>query len=170
MKNGHLRDGQIQEILDSMSYQPGQSLDPHLQTCSSCRERFEQYRQLYAGLAADPGFTLPPAFADSLLTRIPATREAFWARPAVKISLALSAFALVLAGLFIFVNMRPLTNELVRIFNTLAASFRPLPAQFRQLLAKFDGHAGLFLLGGLGLLSAALFDHILKQQTLRGNR
>jgi hypothetical protein len=88
----------------------------------------------------------------------------------VKISLALSAFALVLAGLFIFVNMRPLTNELVRIFNTLAASFRPLPAQFRQLLAKFDGHAGLFLLGGLGLLSAALFDHILKQQTLRGNR
>ena len=140
------------------------------QTCAYCRERFEQYRQLYAGLAADPGFVLPPAFADSMLKKIPVSRPVFWTRPAVRISLAVSAFALVLAGLFIFVDMKPLTDDTIRIFNAMAAAFRPLPAQFQQLLAKLNGNAGLFILGGLGLLSAAFFDHILQRQTLRRSR
>jgi hypothetical protein len=170
MTNGHLNEAQIQEILDKTLFHPGQSPVPHLETCASCRERFEQYRQLYAGLAVDPGFALPPAFADSIIKKLPVSRKGFWARPAVRISLAGSAFALVLAGLFVFINMKPLTHDAVRIFNALAAAFRPLPAQFQQLLAKLNGNAGLFILGGLGMLSAAFFDHFLQQQTLHRSR
>ena len=169
MKNGHLLDGQIQEILDNMASNPGQSLAPHLQTCAFCRERFEQYRQLYAGLAVDPGFTLPPAFADSIIKKLPVSHPVFLARPAVWISLAASASVLVLVGLFMFINMKPLTDGTIGIFNTLATAFHPLPAQFRQLFAKLNDHAGLFILGGLGLLSAAFFDHILQRQILRRN-
>jgi len=170
MKNGHLRDIQIQEILDNMASQPGQSLPPHMHTCSFCRERFEQYRRLYAGLAADPGFTLPPAFADSLLKKIPSLRPVFWQRPVMRISMAVCALALVLAGLFMFVDMKPLTAAMAGIFNSFAAAFQPLPAQFQQLLAKLNLNAGLFILGGFGLLGAAVFDQILQRQILRRGR
>ena len=170
MTTGHLNDGQIQEILDNMVFGPGQSLAPHLETCAFCRERFELYKQLYAGLAVDPGFALPPTFADSILKKLPVSRSVFWTRPAVRIFLAVGAFALVLAGLFIFVNMKPLTDDVIRIFNTMAAAFRPLPTQFQQLFAKLNGYAGLFILGGLGLLSAAFFDQFLQRQTLHRSR
>jgi hypothetical protein len=141
-----------------------------LQFCASCRERFEQYRQLYAGLAADPGFVLPPAFADSIIKKLPVSRPVFGARPTVRVFLAVSAFALVLFGLFIFVDMKPLADNVIHIFNTMAAAFRPLPAQFQQLLVKLNGNARLFILGGLGLLSAAFFDYILQRQILRHSR
>ncbi|MCX6558150.1 MAG: hypothetical protein NTW95_12105 [Candidatus Aminicenantes bacterium] len=170
MTNEHLRDEQIQEILDHMVLQPGQILPPHLRACPSCRERFAQYRRLYAGLAVDPGFALPPAFADSVLKKFPSSRPVFWQRPAMRIFLAASASALVLTGLVLFVPMKPLAAATARIFNSFAAAFRPLPAQFRQLLASLNADAGLFILGGLGLLGAAVFDHILQQRVLRRSR
>ena len=169
MTTGHLNEGQIQEILDNMVFEPGQPLALHLETCATCRERFEQYRRLYAGLAADPGFVLSPAFADSIIEKLPVYRPAFWARPAVRIFLALSACALVLAGIFIFVDMKPITAATIGIFKALIIAFRPLPVQFQQLFAKLNGNARLFILGGLGLLSAAFFDRILKRQILHHN-
>jgi hypothetical protein len=170
MSNGHLPDDQIQEILDNLKFGQNQTMPPHLHACPSCRVRFEQFRTLYAGLAADPGFNLPPAFADSLLQRIPAARPAFWSRPAVRISLAVSAGALVLAGVFIMVDIKPLAGQLLRMAAATAAAFRPLPAQFQQLFAKLNNNAGLFILGGLGLLSAAFFDQLLQRQALHRNR
>jgi hypothetical protein len=170
MTNGHWLDEQIQETLDDMFFQPGMALPQHIQSCASCRERFEQYRQLYAGLAADPGFVLPPSFADSILMRIPAGRTAFWARPVVWIPLVAGASALALAGLAIFVDMGPLAGSMARIFTATAASFRPLAAQFQQLLAKLNDNSGLFVLGGLGLLSAAFFERVLQRQLLHRSR
>ena len=104
------------------------------------------------------------------MKKLPVPRRAFWARPAVRISLAVSAGALILAGLYIFVNMQPLANGAMRIFTSMAAAFRPLLTQYRQLFAKLNDQAGLFILGGLGLLSAAFFDHILQRQILRRSR
>jgi len=167
MTNKHLNDEQIQESLDSMVFGPEQSLALHLETCAPCRERLEQYRQLYAGLAADPGFALPPTFADSIIKKLPVSRPVFWARPKIRIFLAISACALVLAGILIFVDMKPLTDAPIGIFKALILAFRPLAAQFQQLLGKAGNNARLFILCGLGLLSAAFFDHILQRQTLR---
>ena len=169
MSNGHLPDDQIQEILDTMMHEPELPLPSHLKACPSCRSRFEQFGALYAGLAADPGFRLPPAFADSLLQRIPSARPAFWARPLVRIPLAVCAFSLVLAAVFIFVDMKPLAGQLVRVAAATAAAFRPLPQQFQQLLAKINGYANAFILGGLGLLSAAFFERLLQRQALHRN-
>jgi hypothetical protein len=168
MTKGHLLDSQIQEILDRMIFEPGRSLPAHLGTCPSCRARLGQYRELYHGLAADPGFDLPPAFADSLLDKIPASRPFFRPRPAVGIPLAAFALGLAATGLFIFVDMNPLTRPAIRIFTAMAAAFRPLPAQFLQIFSKFDGHAGLFILGGLGLLGAALIERMMRLPAWRG--
>lgn len=167
MTNGHLDDGQIQEILDNMVFQPGQSLASHLETCPSCWERFEQYRQLYAGLAVDPGFALPPTFADSIIKKLPVSRPVFWARPAVKIILLISACAAAMTGLLIFVNMRPLANETLQIFATLKTAFLTLSGQMKQLFVWLGGNAKPFILGGLGLFSAFIFDRILLRQIVR---
>ncbi|HSQ34378.1 MAG TPA: hypothetical protein VLQ89_00150 [Candidatus Binatia bacterium] len=167
MKEEHFSDDRIQEILDDMAHGPGRPLPAHLAACPSCRERFAQYRNLYAGLVADPGFTLPPAFAEAVLRRLPAERPVFWARPAVRISLAAGLIALATAGIALWVNLSPLVDQVARLAASMVGSFRPLPAQFRQLLAQWNGVADWLVLGGLGLLGAAFFDRILQRQALR---
>ncbi len=99
MSNEHLTDEQIQNILDSRMLKAGSILPLHLGTCASCQKRLDSFRQLYAGLAADPGFALPPAFADSVLDKISASRPVFWERPAAKIAMAIGTAAVILAGL-----------------------------------------------------------------------
>ncbi len=170
MNSQHLRDDQIQEILDDMVLGAVQPLPEHVKACASCRKRFEQYRQLYTGLATDPGFVLPPAFADSVLLRIPSPHPAFWTRPSVWIPMAAGALMLVLAGLPMFVNMKPLTVQISRHAAAMAVAFQPLLSQFQQLFAKLNGYAHVFILGGLGLLSAAFFDRILQRQAWRRSR
>lgn len=167
MNEKHFSDDQIQEVLEHMALSPGLPLPAHLNACPCCRKRFEQYQQLFAGLAADPGFDLPPAFADAVLQRLPNTSPVFWARPAVWLALAVGALTLVLAAVFTFIDMTPLTGQLTRLAANLAGVFDLLPAQFRSLLARLNGYAHVFFLGGLSLLGAAFFDRILHHQTLR---
>jgi len=167
MNNGHLNNEQLQEILDARMLHSGPILPLHLGTCTRCQERLESFRQLYAGLAADPGFALPASFADSVLAKIPASQPLFWQRPAAKIILAASACAAMLAGLLIFVDMRPLANSALQVLATLKTAFLPLGGQAKQLLLWLGGSAKLFLLGGLGLLSALVIDRILLRQTVR---
>lgn len=167
MNNGHLTDEQIQEILDARMLDSGPILPMHLGTCVRCQKRLESFRQLYAGLAADPGFALPPAFADSVLERIPASRPLFWERPAVKSFLTISACAAALAALLIFVDMRPLANGTLQALATLKTAFLPLGGQMKQLFAWLGGSAKPFLLGGFGLLCAFAVDRIMLRQIVR---
>ena len=71
MSDEHLTDERIQEILDAQAPGDVLFLPWHAKTCRPCRERFREYQRLYAGLAVDPGFALPPGFADSVLARNP---------------------------------------------------------------------------------------------------
>jgi len=167
MNNKHFSDDQIQEILDDMVHGVNRPLSAHGHDCADCRDRFEQYRQLYAGLAVDPGFSLSPGFADSVLQRMGASRPVFWARPAVWIPLAVSAFLLVLAAPFIWIDLRPLSGQFLHLAADTTAAFRPVWSQFQQVLARLNGNAELFILGGLGLLAAAGLDRILGRQALR---
>jgi hypothetical protein len=164
MNNDHLTDEQLQEILDARMLHSGPILPLHLGTCASCQRRLESFQQLYAGLADDPGFTLPPAFADSVLEKIPASRLFFWQRTAVKIVLAIAACAVTLTGLLIYGNMRPLANGALQVFASFKTAFLPLSGQLKQLSFMLDGAAKPFLLGGLGLFSAYIVDRILLRQ------
>jgi hypothetical protein len=167
MNNGHLNDEQLQEILDARVLHSGPILPLHLGTCARCQERLESFRQLYAGLAADPGFVLSPSFADSVLEKVPAARPFFWQRPAAKTTLALSACVAAMAGLFVFVDMRPLANSALQVLAPLKTAFLPLGGQMLHLLVWLGGSAKPFLLGGLGLSSAFIIDRILRRQTMR---
>jgi hypothetical protein len=164
MDNGHLSDEQIQEILDARAL--AQAVFPpwHLKTCRSCQERYRSFQRLYEGLAVDPGFTLPPHFSDSVLDRVPAPRPAFLKSRFFPVALACGAGALLLTGLAIFVNLKPLADGSLRIVDSLLRAFRPLAGPFRELFSWFSGSAKLFIYGGLGLLSASLVDHFLRRQ------
>ncbi|MBU4268070.1 MAG: hypothetical protein KJ808_04390 [Acidobacteria bacterium] len=149
--------------------QAGSILPLHLGTCASCQKRLDSFRQLYAGLAADPGFALPPAFADSVLDKISASRPVFWERPAAKIAMAIGAAAVILASLLIFMDMKPLANGTLQVFDTLKTAFLPLGDQMKQLFFWVGGNAKPFVLGGLGLFIASLVDRFLIHQVMRHN-
>ena len=88
----------------------------------------------------------------------------------MKIALIASAAAAMVAGLLIFVDMRPLANGALQVLAALKAAFLPLGGQVQQLLAWLGGSARPLLLGGLGLLSASLADHFLRRQLLHRPR
>jgi hypothetical protein len=170
MLNGHLSDDHIQELLDAQLTGSGALWPIHLGACSGCRERLERFRRLYDGLAADPGFLLPARFADSVLGNMPVFRPPFWLRPAFWIPLAAMLLILGSAGVFLFVDMKPLVSSSIRILASMAGAFQLLLARLRQLLDGGGGHAAWIMLGGLSLLSAAFFDRFLQRHVLHRSR
>ena len=170
MSNEHLSDEQIQEILDTQAFGDAPFLPWHLKICRHCQDRYRSFQRLYEGLAVDPGFILPPHFADSVLERIPVPRPAFYKSRLFPIALACGVGALILSGLLIFVNLKPLADGSLRIVDSLLLAFRPLVGPFRELFSWFSGSAKLFVYGGLGLLGASLLDHFLRRQLLHRPR
>lgn len=164
MDNGHLSDEQIQEILDAPALARAAVLPWHIETCRICRERYRSFQRLYAGLAADPGFALPPQFADAVLGALAAPGSPFFRRRFLWVALGCAAGALALAGLLVFVDLKPLAQGWLRAGGSLRLFFRPLAGQLRELPSWFGGSAKLFIYGGLGLLGASLFEQFLRRQ------
>jgi hypothetical protein len=165
MNDGHVSDDRIQELLDARRTGASPFIPWHLKTCPRCRRRWEEYQQIYAGLDADPGFALPPAFAESVLYRIPARRSA-WARPAVRLALWSAAAAAVLAAPALMTDMRPLLSGTANAFDSLLAAFRPLGGGVARLLSGAEAFSKLFLFGAVGFSSAAIVERFLQRQTL----
>jgi hypothetical protein len=164
MDNEHMSDERIQEILDARALSQAVFLPWHLKTCRRCQERYRHFQRLYENLAVDPGFTLPPGFADSVLERIPAHRPALFQNRLVPVALACGAGALMVAGLALFVDLKPLASGSLRIADSLLSAFRPLARPFREFFSWLSGSAKLFVYAGLGLLAASLVDQFLRRQ------
>jgi hypothetical protein len=169
MNREHLTDEQIQEILDARLHHAAPVLPLHLGTCERCQKRLESFRKLYADLAADPGFALPPAFADSVLGKLPASRPFFWQRPPARIAMAIAASAVVMTGLLLLMNMRPLANGALQTVAALKSAFLPLGTRLSQVFSSLGTNARPFLIGGLGIFSASMLERLLRRQFLRHN-
>jgi hypothetical protein len=167
MNHEHLTDDQLQEILDARMLHAGSILPMHLGACAGCQKRLESFARLYDGLAADPVFVLPPAFADSVLDRLAGRRPLVWQRPAVRIALMVAAAAVILSAVLLFVDMSPLLRGFARISGSFAAAFLAMDIQVKQLLAWLGVSAKPMLLGGLGLVSALVLDRVLFRQLVR---
>lgn len=167
MSHEHLTDDQIQEILDARLPEPGPFLPWHLRDCPGCRERFEAFQRLYAGLAADPGFALPPGFADAVLEKIPAARLTFFRAKVTPLHLSLAAGTLGVLALAIWLDWRPLLSGWASLAHLLDRSFQLLAPPLRGLLSLLGGSARPFVIGGLGLLSASLLERVLRRQSMR---
>jgi len=161
MNHEHLTDERIQEILDARTLGTDPILPWHLKTCPYCQERLQEFRLLYEGLAADPGFALSPDFATTVLERIPPSRPALFRHPALAIAAGCILGVLAALGLSVFVNLKPLTDGMLRALDNLGLAFRPLATPLRDLFAWLGGSAKPFLYGGLGLAAAALVESLL---------
>ncbi len=167
MNHEHLTDDQLQEILDARLLHAGSILPLHLGTCVACRKRLESFERLYAGLEADPGFVLPPSFADTVLDKLPGQRPLVWRRPAVRIALVAAAAVVLLSALLFLVDMKPLVGGAERVYGSFKAAFLAMDSQMKQLLAWLGVSAKPMLLGGLGLVIASVVERLLQQQKLR---
>jgi hypothetical protein len=167
MNHEHLTDDQLQEILDARMLHAGSILPLHLGACAGCQKRLESFERLYDGLAADPGFVLPPAFADSVLDGLPCQRPLVWQRPATRIALLVAAAAVILSALLLLVDMSPLLKGVARISGSFKAAFLAVDGQMKQLLAWLGVSAKPLLLGGLGLVSALVLDRVQLRQKVR---
>ncbi len=165
MNNEHLTDDRIQEILDAQAPGAAPFLPWHLKTCRPCRERFQEYQRLYSGLAADPGYSLPPGFADSVLAEIPSARASLFKDPVAWIGAA-GALALLVA-LALVVDWRPLAAGSASIWAAAGRAFRPLAGEFEGIASGLGESVRPFFAGGLGLLGAALVEHLLRRRQLR---
>jgi len=164
MSDEHVTDERIQEILDAQA--PGDAifLPWHAKTCRPCRERFREYQRLYAGLAVDPGYVLPPGFADSVLAKIPAPRASLFRDPVIWIS-GTGAAALLLLALVI--GWRPLAAGAVWTWDSLHQVFAPLTARFLGLFSGLGTAARPLFPGISGLLGAILVERFLRRRLTR---
>jgi hypothetical protein len=156
MNDKHLTDEHIQDILDAQAPGDAPFLPWHARTCRHCRERFQEYQRLYAGLAVDPGFALPSGFADSVLARIPAPRVFLFRDPTIWIGGAGILGLLVLA---LFVDWKPLAAGSAWIWD----AFGPLAEKFHGLFSGLGTTARPFLFGICGLLGAWLVERFLRR-------
>ncbi len=170
MKNEHLTDEQLQEILDARVLRSVPVLPLHLGNCAACQERLERFRRLYSGLAVDPGFALPDGFADSVLAKIPVPPLFFWKQPTTKIVLVIMAGAVTLTGLLIFVNMQSMVYGALQVFASFKTAFLSLSDQLQQVFAWLGGNAKPFIYGGFGLLGASLVDRLLRHRFMNHSR
>jgi hypothetical protein len=164
MSDDHLTDERIQEILDAQA--PGDAifLPWHAKTCRPCQERFREYQRLYAGLAVDPEFALPPGFVDSVLARIPAPRPALFRDPVIWIGGTGAAVLLLLA---LVIGWRPLAAGASWTWDALHGVFAPLTSRFLGIFSGLAAGARPLLPGICGLFGAILVERFLRRRLMR---
>jgi hypothetical protein len=142
----HLTDDEIQEFLDNTSTP---TLAVHVQNCAACKEQIQRYKNLYASLKKETGFSLPPAFAQMVIDRIKhASEEAF----SVRVLPLLMAFVGLMFGLgatIYFVGFEKLAANW-KEFSVLEKYFNP---QVFSFLSNFISRLHL----DFGLLGSAVF-------------
>jgi hypothetical protein len=103
----HPNEHEIQEYLDGTAPCGQAGIKKHLEACSRCSALVGQYRTLYRTLADDSGFTAPPALSAKVLARLAARKEQAPVPVFQDVLLFIGAGILAVAGLLLFVDLRP---------------------------------------------------------------
>jgi len=143
----HVTDEEIQGFLDGSASRP-EAIRTHSGSCPVCAKKINEYRRLFASLADDRGFDLPPGFAAATAARIARAKRAApraWVVNAVLVGAVIAGCMLVAS---IFIDFSPVWDGLKQI---LAENFGAKSA------AISAAHAFLAALGiKAGLLASAV--------------
>jgi hypothetical protein len=167
----HLNDNQIQDYLDGNLT----GTDPavlHLEKCADCRRAVENYRVLYSSLKADPGFALPPDFADKVITRLPEPQatgvrekpEWFKVREWV---VMVASLAVVTGTALFFVNPISLLKSLFGWADQPALSGGSLVRDISTHVSGLGFNPTLLLFVALTVVIIAVIDHFLARRRPR---
>ena len=146
----HLSEEQIQLYLDNQEIPNVKTVEKHLNECSDCRKRMEEYRQVYVALSSDPFPALPKEFSKQVVSRISGTSESKWQ---FFESGFIVAFFLIGAavGLY-FINPLPfLSNSIGNFFNNIGG-------YTTKFLPELNGHIPILIVAVLIFLLVEVID------------
>lgn len=153
MKDRHINEENLQQIAEGLP--AGDGTKSHLTDCETCREKLDQYKQLYFFLKTSPPVKLRPDFVHRVMTML----------PELKVKFSLDYFWIVLssmfaAGILIYlVGLKPFLKPFTYLQQSLPSLYKPLDTFIDQM--PVDWHH--FLLGATGLLFVVILDLFIKQ-------
>lgn len=158
MGTKHLTDIDIQEYLDGIGIVSRSDTETHLQFCSECRERVEEYECLYDGLGREDGFELSADFAAKVIDRVANEASApFWQRYFDSI-VAAAGLILTLATVAYFVDLTSLARAIVQFIPLASFTQSPLAMEAKNAITSSGGFVLLLVSGILAITAVWAVD------------
>jgi hypothetical protein len=161
----HLNDQQIQEYLDNRT-NPDDSAYRHLESCTTCRESLEMYRELCSRLGSTEQPILSPDFADRTMRRIgrnerlPVRSQSVWQRPLVVVG-GCSLFLAVAILATVSLAPGPLQKAMAFSEASLLSIGSSIMGAIRPLFTEFNMKPLIVLFSIITLIGTALLDRII---------
>ena len=161
----HLNDEQIQDYLDG-NLAAGDPAVLHLKDCAACQKAVEDYRLLYQGLAADPGFELSPNFADKVVASLPAVevleKEADERRKKIQDRfIAIAAVVAFVGAAIYFLKPQSLLKPVLAWFGQPSELGSGLSQNFSSYTDSLGFNPTLIIFAVLTFLIIALIDRMI---------
>jgi hypothetical protein len=164
-----LKDEEIQAYLDGdLTAEEINQVEFKINLNEENRHKYEQYLKIYNLLKESPEPSVSPSFIDKVMTAIPAKTKASIFSMYREIWLALAGMVVSLGVLSLVIDLRPVTNEFINIFNNNFTLYSERTWQF--LLAqveKLNGGLMIILMALLVLAMVKIADYLLLQPKYR---
>lgn len=163
MKNGHLTEEEIQELLDRrISVEPDAGMR-HVKRCDACRKIFEEYQSLYRGLAADPGFRLPKHFAGTVASRAVHAQISPFLSSRFEVMLIAAGVILAVVGVFLLTRSVVFMNAVKQMVIPALGLESTITQPIKDLLSGLNGSLILVPFAVLALVFVVILDRFLQK-------
>jgi hypothetical protein len=162
MERQHLKDEDIQNILDESSIPISEFHMKHLQSCLKCQQTLDNYRILFTELKKDPGFRLPHRVVRDILNQLPQEKkDPFFLSDTFLIAACSTVIAVVL---IIFVDFKPVLETLRKMILPAGNIADQAAKPVQNILENLNGNLTLIPFAGLALLMILLLDKLLPRK------
>ncbi len=154
----HLTDDIIQEYFDSAEKRQRSEVEYHVIICLECREKLEQYRELYQHLSIETEPLPDELFNSSVLAAVERLESKKNVRQMITFTSVLAGMSLLVFSLTFFgwVSWGSVFSGAQSI---LSKSASPLIEAASTLVEKLNGNLELLAFAGLALLLFQLLDY-----------
>jgi predicted anti-sigma-YlaC factor YlaD len=152
----HLTEAEIQAMLDAGT------ASPHLSSCESCRNVFNQYRALYGNLSRQPDRYLPADFAKKTADRVFPQPASVWPKVFVSVFI-LAGIAAVLAVLQFFIGMLVFRQGFAIFASLFRSTWDLTVASLKTVQSGLGKGFGMIVQAGLTLYILNLLDRTFRR-------
>lgn len=156
----HLSDYLMQQYLDLRQMVDKGEVENHLLVCFECREKLEQYQELYQHLSVESGPGPDETFNTNVLSALEQIESKKSFNRVVQFAGAISGVVLLAFSLSYF-GLVTWQSFLLALQSASGKILSPLSQTIGLLVEKFNGNLELLAFAGLALLLFQLLDHSL---------
>ena len=156
----HLSDNLIQQYLDTPELTDKRVVENHLLVCFECREKLEQYQELYQHLSVESEVVPDESLNLSVLAVVERVESKKKSRQLIQIAAAFSCVILLFFSMsyFGFIAWQGLWSAVQSASSKIV---NPFSDSIGLLVEKLNGNLELLAFAGLALLLFQLLDHSL---------